>query len=908
MRKKKIAMFLAMALTLTQSVGMTVSVAAEELEIDAGQEEVFQDDSDAETTVDEETASGEEVSIQEEADETQDETVPVTEEEISEYTDGIEVFGDSSEGLSTFSADAAEKQYVIGTMFQGDGGTQSVLPNGTIRIHIYLSESVDGENWEETSDDYTLELPPVDTEYKDMADYAIDGKEIIVNAHNKTGPVDFPVNVLIDGKVVCTERLHLDINRYVIFPENVPEEISNLAEGQQLDIAKDLKPSLVYYDENDKQETVQDCKIVLDGYDEEGGWSCEDEEAELPVLTRTTGDSTWIRLVARIKDDTGEWREVAGRNYSFEELPGNNGDGDDGDNGGDGDHNDDSESRSPYELSIHYVDTTGNGAMLPNSKLTIETDLRDKTGGLNPVTDYRLEIVEQPEVAKVTVAADGKTLLAESGDATGDAYCYVSVQVPDQNGDYKEAFRKDIWFEVSEFVLTPSILDDGSGNMINPAVGETVNVARFGVKLVRYINGQGEPVDVDSDDIRIVVASWWDDETGEERDYDSWTWDLKDVEGQELPFMTRKTGDSTWIALTALWRNEDGDWEQIARKSYDIDPTDRQHSHTWDAGIVLEEATCKTAGSKFYKCTGCDATKTEKIPAKSHTIVKDNAIKATVFKAGKTEGKHCKVCGTVITKQNTIAKLTPKISLTASSLKMQTGQSATAFRAGGFAAGDYVTKVTSTNTNIVKVASVKRNGTFKLTAGRRTGNATVTVILASKKKAAFRVTVQRETVRTERVAVTVRNLTMTKATPVKLSPSVVVTPVTSRERVTYSSSNRNIVTVSSQGVVRAIRPGTTRITVRSGSKRAVVTVKVNAIRTTKLSGIPASKTVSRGKTFQIRAVAAPKNTDERIIYASSNGKIATVTSGGVVKGLRKGTATITVKSGSKKMTCKVTVK
>ena len=372
--------------------------------------------------------------------------------------------------------------------------------------------------------------------------------------------------------------------------------------------------------------------------------------------------------------------------------------------------------------------------------------------------------------------------------------------------------------------------------------------------------------------------------------------------------MTRKTGDSTWIALTALWRNEDGDWEQIARKNYYIDPTDRQHSHTWNAGIVLEEATCKTAGSKFYKCTGCDATKTEKIPAKSHTIVKDNAIKATVFKAGKTEGKHCKVCGTVITKQKTIAKLTPNISLTASSLKMQTGQSETAFRAGGFAAGDYVTKVTSTNTNIVKVSSVKRNGTFKLTAGRRTGNATVTVILASKKKAAFRVTVQRETVRTERVAVTVRNLTMTKATPVKLSPSVVVTPVTSRERVTYSSSNRNIVTVSSQGVVRAVRPGTARITVRSGSKRAVVTVKVNAIRTTKLSGIPASKTVSRGKTFQIRAVAAPKNTDERIIYASSNGKIATVTSGGVVKGLRKGTATITVKSGSKKMTCKVTVK
>ena len=94
-----------------------------------------------------------------------------------------------------------------------------------------------------------------------------------------------------------------------------------------MDIAKDLKPSLVYYDENDKQETVQDCKIVLDGYDEEGGWSCEDEEAELPVLTRTTGDSTWIRLVARIKDDTGEWKEVAGRRHTagFGIFPGRKG-------------------------------------------------------------------------------------------------------------------------------------------------------------------------------------------------------------------------------------------------------------------------------------------------------------------------------------------------------------------------------------------------------------------------------------------------------------------------------------------------------------------------------------------------------------------------------------------------------
>ena len=69
-----------------------------------------------------------------------------------------------------------------------------------------------------------------------------------------------------------------------------------------------------------------------------------------------------------------------------------------------------------------------------------------------------------------------------------------------------------------------------------------------------------------------------------------------------------------------------------------------------------------------------------------------------------------------------------------------------------------------------------------------------------------------------------------------------------------------------------------------------------------------TKILSRGKTFTIKATASPKNTDEKITYKSSNTKIATVTSKGVVKGLRKGKATITVQSGSKKMSCKVTVK
>ena len=66
-----------------------------------------------------------------------------------------------------------------------------------------------------------------------------------------------------------------------------------------------------------------------------------------------------------------------------------------------------------------------------------------------------------------------------------------------------------------------------------------------------------------------------------------------------------------------------------------------------------------------------------------------------------------------------------------------------------------------------------------------------------------------------------------------------------------------------------------------------------------------SATIKAGKTTTISSKAAPAN---KVTYVSSNKKIATVTSKGVVKGIKKGKATITVKCNgiTKKFT--VTVK
>ena len=79
--------------------------------------------------------------------------------------------------------------------------------------------------------------------------------------------------------------------------------------------------------------------------------------------------------------------------------------------------------------------------------------------------------------------------------------------------------------------------------------------------------------------------------------------------------------------------------------------------HSWDGGKITKAATCTTAGTKTYTCTRCKKTRTETIAATGHKAVKDAAVAATCETAGKTEGSHCSVCGTVIKAQTTVAAL-----------------------------------------------------------------------------------------------------------------------------------------------------------------------------------------------------------------------------------------------------------
>lgn len=791
MKRNKIAMLLAMALTVTQSVA--VPVAAEELTADAGQEvEMSQDDADAEAAVESEGAASEdaEVNIQEDAEELQDEDFEA-EEDLSDAT-AQEIFSDD--------AGVEEKKYEFYYDFgEGHIGNGAMLPNSEMRIQTHLMDATDDNNWNDISS-YELKLQPStgSEDYTGIADVSLDGTDIVIKSHSKTGFFAISAKVLVDGAEVYTGTVCFEINEYVIMPESVTDADGNVFNpkvGEKIDIVKDMKPQLFRYEEgkNDLTPVNDDnIKIVIASYkdDETGklqydydaeGWKwIEVSGQELPILERITEDNTNFALTAMEKDTNGEWYQIARRDYQLDGLS----------NGGD------------------------------------------------------------------------------NGD----------------NGDNTP-------------MLGPDALTDANGNKLNPQVGEVIDYAKKGVALYHYVEGELTGVG-DPETLKIETV------------YDENDWSVQYTEGWDVPTMTRKTKDATWIFFKAWEKKpETGRWELIDTKRYEFDATDKVHSHSWVTKNVVKEATCTEAGSKVENCASCDAVQTASIPVKGHTVVKDAAVAPTVFADGKTEGSHCSVCGTVLEKQNTIAKVPGTIYLTASSLKMKTGQSTTAFKATGFSEGDYVTAVTSNKPGTVKVTNVNKNGTFKLTAGKKKGSAVVTVTLASKKTASFKVTVQKAAVKTTKITTTTKSLTLAKgATYKKLASSIAVTPVTSKEKVTYSSSNKKVATVSSKGVIKAKKAGTAKITVKSGKKKVVVTVKVTGVKTTNLSGVPAAKNVSKGKSFKIKAIATPKNTDEKITFKSSNKKVATVTSKGVVKGLKKGAATITVQSGSKKMTCKVTVK
>lgn len=129
------------------------------------------------------------------------------------------------------------------------------------------------------------------------------------------------------------------------------------------------------------------------------------------------------------------------------------------------------------------------------------------------------------------------------------------------------------------------------------------------------------------------------------------------------------------------------------------------------------------------------------------------------------------------------------------------------------------------------------------------------------------------------------------------------------------SSNSKVAKVSVKNgklTIKGLKVGKATVTVTStkGAKATVkITVQKKKVATKKLSATVSKKqTLKKGKKVTLKVAKTPFTAQDTVKWTSSNKKVATVTSKGVVKGLKKGTATITAKAGKKVVKFKVTVK
>lgn len=241
-------------------------------------------------------------------------------------------------------------------------------------------------------------------------------------------------------------------------------------------------------------------------------------------------------------------------------------------------------------------------------------------------------------------------------------------------------------------------------------------------------------------------------------------------------------------------------------------------AHTWGQWVVTKAATCTEAGVKEAKCAVCGSTKTEVIPATGvHTWGQWTVTKEATYVDAGEQTRACSVCGAAEKAQTEPyvlpIKRNQKVSLVIP-----------------LASKDSIKSVASSNKKIVAVKKLKKN-TIQLKASKKsTGKIVITIVTAKKQKKTIQVNVQKGSVAAWSLTGVPEKVTL-KLKPQKkkvyqLKP--VVTPVTCKTKVTYSSSNKKVATVSKTGKITAKKAGTAVITVKVGKKisaKCIVTVK-----------------------------------------------------------------------------------
>lgn len=163
----------------------------------------------------------------------------------------------------------------------------------------------------------------------------------------------------------------------------------------------------------------------------------------------------------------------------------------------------------------------------------------------------------------------------------------------------------------------------------------------------------------------------------------------------------------------------------------------------------------------------------------------------------------------------------------------------------------------------------------------------------------------------EKIEVKLDNPTLQKGETKTLDVTILPKEAASH-KVNFISSNPGVATVDDKGNIRAIRSGTTTITVKAEENTVQSQIEITVYST--VTGILIDQkeiSIPVEDSFGINAYVEPEDANnQKVKYESSDVSITTVDENGLITGIREGKATITASSEEKpeiKTECKVSV-
>ena len=303
-------------------------------------------------------------------------------------------------------------------------------------------------------------------------------------------------------------------------------------------------------------------------------------------------------------------------------------------------------------------------------------------------------------------------------------------------------------------------------------------------------------------------------------------------QAEAIHYIISKSGDCRWkeTKVTVATCTEDGEIKEICTVHGEMRrKIIRKSGHELGNRQIIRAATCGAAGESARICSRCKG-KFEKQTIKADGKHKYGSWKTKKDATALTEGQKeciCTVCKKAKQTQK-IAKLKATLKLSVAAKKTLSLKLKRSYKVSvQMTKGDRVVSWKSSNS---KAVTVDKYG--KITGKQAGKTAKITVKLKSGLTTWFNVKVQKTDVATTSLKLKnastgkymANSVTLKRKQILKVTP--VIAPVTSTQKVTYTTSNEKVATVASNGQITAKARGTAYITAKSGNKNVKIKITV----------------------------------------------------------------------------------